>query len=617
MNEQNITRRSFLRRATLAIGATLYAHINGRYKIALGAGPVAYKLRILHTNDHHSWIEPTNVTLREGTDTEPSIRRDFGGVARRKTLIDQLRTTAAPDENILLLDTGDVFQGTLYFTQYNGQADLFFYNGMSYDAVIVGNHEFDKGQVPIRDFIIGANFPLLSANINVLPTAVLASALAPTDVAVAGKLGKRLIIAKGTKKIGIFGLTPPKTAALSNVGADVSFSSNLATIAQAQVDALKAEGAHFIVGLTHVGYAVDLQLAAQVRGIDIIVGGHSHTPLLPTNNTALLGTNPDGIYPTIITDPDGKVVVVTTVWKWGRWLGDITLGFSAEGSLSQINGVIRPVWAGGLGNPNRSLLTGEEAEIPPDPVFQTQIDTVYKPPLLELQAKVIGRTSVLLDGDRINVRNRETNLGNLIADVMLQKAQLDGGQIAIMNSSGISKSIPVGDITLARVIEALQFDNTLARVDLTGAQILAVLENAVSQVDFQNPNNSSGRFVQVSGLRFTWATRPPTGSRILSVMVQSLSVAGSRARAGIKSSLTPIDLNATYRVITSNFMLGGGDGYTILTQGQNKYDTGILLVDMLSDYLSANSPVSASIEGRIKVGGEIYLPNALQSIVPN
>ena len=241
------------------------------------------------------------------------------------------------------------------------------------------------------------------------------------------------------------------------------------------------------------------------------------------------------------------------------------MGFSAEGSLSQINGVIRPVWAGGLGNPNRSLLTGEEAEISPDPVFQTQIDTVYKPPLLELQAKVIGRTSVLLDGDRINVRNSETNLGNLIADVMLQKMQLDGSQIAIMNSGGISKSIPVGDITLARVMEALQFDNTLTRVDLTGAQILVALENAVSQVDFQNPNNSSGRFVQVSGLRFTWATRPPTGSRILSVMVQSLNVAGSRAWDGIKSIFTSIDLSATYRVITSNFMLGGGDGYAILT----------------------------------------------------
>ncbi len=585
---------------------------NGQYKIALGAGPIAYKLRILHTNDHHARMVPVTLTLRNTPD--PDITREFGGVARRKTLIDQVRASAAADDNVLLLDAGDVFQGTLYFTQFSGQADLFCYNAMGYDAVTLGNHEFDKGQAPLKEFILGANFPVLSANLVVQPPAVLVDALAPTDVAVAGRLGKRLIVAKGGKNIGIFGLTPPKTGILSNVGIGVLFGATLTSIAQAQVDALKAEGANYIIGLTHIGYSADLQLAAQVRGLNVIIGGHSHTPLLPTTNPPHpVGTEPEDAYPTLVKDPDGKDVVVTTAWKWGKWLGDITLGFDAASALVEIGGVIWPVWAGGLGTPPRALLSGEGAEITPDAALQTQIDTVYKPPLAQLQATVVGRATVLLDGERANVCNRETNLGNLITDIMLNKMRLDGGQIALINAGSIRKSIPAGDITLARVLEVLPYDHTIVHVDLTGAQILQALENAVSQVNLQNPGSSAGRFAQVSGLRFTWAANRPVGKRILKAEVQSTSLrsADTNASAGAEPAFTlftRIDPTATYSVITNNFMLSGGDEYLVFAQGTNAYDTGFILADLLSEHINANTPVSAFVEGRITIANSIYLP---------
>ncbi len=598
MTRPRINRRHFLKRAVLSGSAALYLYANRRYHIALAAEPVVYKLRILHTNDHHSWIEPTVVKIHEELDAVTT--REFGGVARCKTLLDQIRATAAADENVLLLDAGDIFPGTLYFTQYNGQADLYFYNRMGYDAVTVGNHEFDKGQKPLRDFILGANFPVLSANISVQPDATLAAALAPSDIAVAGKLGKRVIVSKGGKTIGIFGLTPPKTALYSDVGPGVSFSSALTATAQAQVDALKVEGAQYIVGLTHVGYSVDVQLAAQVRGMDVIVGGHSHTPLLPSLNTALLGTTSQGIYPTVIKNPEGKNVVVTTAWKWGRWLGDMTLGFDATGAIAEVNGEIRPVWANGLGSPPRALRAGEAAEIAPDAAFQAQIDTVYKPPLSQLEAQIVGQAAISLEGDRKDIRNRETNLGNFVADVMLQKIRPDGAQMTLVNSGQFSRTIPVGNISLARVIQTLPFDNTIAVADLTGAQVWAALENAVSLMDFKNPNNSSGRFAQVSGLQFWWSPNRPLGQRILAVKVKSASEA--------EPALVPLDLNATYRVVTNNFVLGGGDGFSIFTQAQNQTDTGILLVDMLTEYLAAHSPVSARVEGRIIRDNAIFLP---------
>lgn len=599
MTTQKFSRRTFLRRTVLAGGAALYVYANGHYRITLGAGPVVYKIRILHTNDHHARIEPANITLRS-TPT-PAVTRNFGGVARRKTLIDQLRAeSAAANEDTLLIDAGDIFQGTLYFNVFSGQADLFFYNAMGYEAMAIGNHEFDKGQQPLVDFINGANFPILSANVIADPSSVLGAVKSPTDIAdgVARRWGKRVIINKGNpagaEKIGLFGLTPPDTGLLSNAGPGVTFDPNLVAIAQAQVDALKAAGATRIIGLTHVGYAVDQQLAAQVRGINVIVGGHSHTPLLPaTNPPSPVGVASQGPYPTLVKDPDGKDVIVVTDWEWAKWFGDITVGFDADGLVSVVSGVIRPVWADGLGTPPRALLPGEQPEIAPNPVFVTKINTDYKPAIDALQNQVIGSAAVPLDGERPNVRTRETNLGNLIADVMLKRTSTDGGKIAIMNGGGIRTSIKAGAVTVGNVLEVLPFGNTIALVDITGAQVITALENGVSQVTLSNPSGSAGRFPQVAGVRFQWTPNRPPGSRILNVWTP-----------GVRNNIPgyyPIDPAATYRVVTNNFMLTGGDGYSVFTQGKNGVDTGYILADEVQNYIAANSPVNATVEGRIIV----------------
>ncbi len=612
MSAQKFSRRAFLRR-TLAGGAVLTVFANGHYRIAIGQAPVVYRLRILHTNDHHARIEPANVTLQTAPTT---VTRNFGGMARRKTLIDQLRATPDADD-LLLLDAGDIFQGTLYFNLYNGVADKSFYNQLNYDAVAVGNHEFDRGQTTLRDFINGItgqtppnppiNFPMLSANVNVDASAPLAAALAPTDVAVPGKLGKRIIINKGggsSRNIGLFGLTPPDTGILSNPGAGVTFGTDLIAIAQAQVDALKAAGAQHIIALTHVGYPVDRQIAQGVRGIDVIVGGHSHTPLLPTTNPpSPVGVASQGPYPTIEKDPDNKDVVIVTDWEWGKWLGDITVGFDATGAVSVISGVIRPVWADGLGSPPRALLPGEGPEITPDAAFQNEITTVWKPGVDALSGQVIGSTAVLLDGERANIRNRETNLGNLIADAMLERTRPAGAQICITNGGGIRTSIPgptgseqTAPITVGQVLTVLPFGNTLALVTLTGAQVIAALENGVSQVNLANPSASAGRFPQVAGLRFVWDPSKPANSRIVSVFVQTTTSTNGTQNT---STFVPIDPTATYRLVTNNFMLTGGDGYSVFAQGTNPLDTGLIMADEVQNYITANSPINRGVEGRI------------------
>lgn len=540
---EKISRRRFLKgTVALGAGALLAIYSDGSFRLALAQENPAFRIRILHTNDHHARIEP----VFSGNNPV------HGGVSRRKALIDKIRReTAMPT---LLVDAGDVFQGTLYFNQYNGMADLEFYNVMGYEAMAVGNHEFDKGPQALVDFITRAKFPVLSANIAVAASNPLAGLIKP-----------RTIIEKDGRKIGIFSLTPEDTGVLSNAGPGITFTSAIEAARQ-QVAALKAEGAFTIIALTHVGIDVDRRIAREVGGMSMIIGGHSHTPMAPMNNVR---TPP---YPELIAGPDGKPVVVVTDWEWGRWLGDITVAFNAAGTVIDLQG-----------NPTEVL-----PSLPADQGFENRI-AVFKGPIEQLRARVVGSAAVDLDGSRTNIRSRETNLGNLVADAMLAKARSAGATLAITNGGGIRASIPAGPVTVGQILEVLPFGNTLALVTLTGAQVIEALNNGVSQVE-----SGAGRFPQIAGFRFTYDPSLPAASRVTSVTVGG----------------APIDQNASYVVVTNNFMLTGGDGYSVFTRGRNQVDTGFILADVVEEYIAANSPVNPAVDGRIAVGAAPAPPAA-------
>jgi 5'-nucleotidase len=554
---QSISRRTFLRRVVVGSGALVVFANGGFHYVNAAAGPEVYKLRVLHTNDHHARIEP----VVEAAATPP---RNHGGVARRKTLIDRIRTEAA-GQNLLLLDAGDVFQGTLYYNQFKGDADVEFYNLLQYDAMAIGNHEFDDGQQVLANFIDKANFPVLSANITVVDSSPLK-----------GKIEPRIVKTLGGEKIGIFGLTTEETPTISSPGQGVTFDPIVAA-AQAQVDALKAEGVNKIIALTHVGFGVDQQLAAAVSGIDLIIGGHSHTPLGPQPNSN------NRAYPTIVNAPDGNQVVVITDWEWGRWLGDITVGFDAQGVVTQATGT-----------PIEVLATATDATPPgiaPNPELQNIIDTKYKPQLDAIRNTPVGETRVALTNS--DARIRETLLGNLITDAMLDKTKTDNAQIVITNGGGIRANIDPGPVNYGQVLEVLPFGNTLARVDLTGAQLKEAIEHGVSRV---GAPSGSGRFPQVAGLRFSYTPSLPPGSRVTKLEIKS------------GETFAPLDPAKTYRVITNNFMLNGGDGYVIFAQGTNQLDLGFVMADVVADYIKAKSPITPQLEGRIEVTFRIAIP---------
>lgn len=540
---EKISRRKFLKgSAIVGAGALLMVYSDGSYRLAMAQEAPAFRMRVLHSNDHHARIEP--VANSDGTPLH-------GGVSRRKALIDSIRS--AETLPILLVDAGDLSQGTLYYNRFDGQADLEFYNAMGYEAMAIGNHEFDKTQEVLANIISRARFPVISANI-------VASAPSP----LAGKIQPTTIIDKGGQKIGIFSVSPEDTAEISTGARDnIAFTSAIEASRQA-VASLQSQGVNFIIGLTHVGIMVDREIARQVAGISLIIGGHSHTPMGPMNK---VGTPP---YPELIAGPNGRGVPVFQDWEWGRWLGDFTVSFDATGKVIDIQG-----------NP-----TEVAGKLPVDQGFENRI-AVFKTDIDALTKRVVGEAAVVLNGERSDVRSKETNLGDLIAQVMLDKGRDGGAQIAITNGGGIRASIKAGKVTVGDVLTVLPFGNTLALTTITGAQLKDALENGVSQVE-----SGAGRFPQIAGFSFTYDPALPAKSRVTSIAYNGAAV----------------DPNGAYRVATNNFMLTGGDGYTAFAAGSNKIDTGLILSDIVEQYIAANSPVNATTDGRIAVGAGAALP---------
>ena len=496
-----------------------------------------FSLRILHTNDHHAHLEP----VKYGD-------RLLGGIASRRTLIDQIRAeNKANQEPLLLLDAGDIFQGTLYFNQYLGQADLDFYNALNYDASTIGNHEFDRGQQVLADFITKAKFPIISANLDISPTSSLYGKVRPWHV-----------LDMQGEKIGMFGLTTPDTAILASVGDGVKFTDPIAA-AKASVSALKQQGINKIVALTHIGFENDVTLARKVPDIDIIIGGHSHTSV---------GNIPSANHPYPLVEKNGtkEPVLVVTDWEWGKYLGDLSVSFDRAGKLI--------AWAG---KPHAI-----EASIKPNQEFADKLKA-YAAPIEALRQKIIGKSLVALDGDRVKLRTSETALGNLIADAILAKTKVDQVQVVLINAGGIRNGFPLGDITMGHVLEALPFGNTITRVELTGKQLTEALESGVSMAEL-----GEGRFPQVAGIRLVWDSKLPAGKRVTKVEVKDAS-----------GKFQLLNSQDVYRVATNNFLASGGDGYRVFAEGKNLLETGYLLSDAIAEYITASSPLQVKIERRI------------------
>lgn len=533
---------------TVLLGSAIAAFLGAFTATAAGAAGADYQLRILHVNDVHARYDQITATGGFCTPKDEAEKKCIGGAARLQTKLKELR-----GDNALFLDAGDQFQGTLFYTQYKHGAVQTVLGMLNPDAQTLGNHEFDDGPAGLRPYLDAVSWPVLSAN---------------TDTSREPRLKDRYkpytIVVKNGQRIGIVGLTTADTPITSSPGPTVAFRSEAQALTRA-VAALRARNVDKIVALTHIGYSEDQALAAQIDGVDVYVGGHSHTFLETGNDKAA------GPYPTVVKTPSGAPALVVQAGSYGTHLGMLDVTFDSAGVVTAWEG--KPVALS-----NDVALDAAVA----DKVSQLNV------PLTQLRRQPVGEARVELVGTSDACRFGECNLGNLIADAMLWATRGQGTQVAIQNGGGIRSGIPAGQVTMGNVIEVLPFSNTLATFDVTGADLLASLESGVSRAH-DKTTSGTGRFPQVAGLRYAFDPAKPEGARISSVEIRD---AGGAYRL--------VDPSATYKAVTNNFVRTGGDGYGLFAKAKNAYDYGPNLETVVSEYIRTTGPVAPAVEGRIR-----------------
>lgn len=517
--------------------------------LAAGTAHANYELNILHINDFHSRFEAINKYDSTCSSEEEAKNECLGGMARVKSAIDAARKAITEaNGNVLTLTAGDEFQGSLFYTTYKSEVIAEFINTIGFDGVALGNHEFDDGPDELGKLVAALKVPVLSAN-----------TVAGANTPVADKIKPYEIKELGGQKVAIVSVLATDTDETSSPGSSIFFMDEISTLKDTVKD-LEGQGVNKIVLLSHVGYVRDQQIAAAVDGVDVIVGGHSHTLLSNTDEKAA------GPYPTLVKNPAGVEVPIVQAYAYSKYLGELKVVFDDAGKVISASGAPK-------------LL---DASVVPDAAVAARVKELGAP-IEELKNKVVAETADAIDGSRETCRAAECSMGNLVSDAMIDRVKGQGITIAIQNGGGLRASIDKGPVTMGEVLTVLPFQNSVATFQLTGADIKAALENGLSQIE-----EGAGRFPQVSGLRYSFDKTRPAGSRLVAV------------DAIENGKPVPLDDAKTYGVVTNNYMRAGGDGYKVFAQkGINAYDFGPSLEDTVAAYLAANSPYRPYLDGRV------------------
>ncbi len=537
-------------------------------------------LFLAHLNDTHSHLEPLSVNL-EIDSIHTTV--ELGGFARIKTVLDGMR---ADRPDLLLLHGGDAVQGTAYFPRFEGMVAFDFLNFLGVDAMTFGNHEFDLGPAPIPKWINRSRFPWLAANIDFSGVPAIAPLVQPF-----------LVREIGGEKVGIIGLTTEDTPLITrDVGRTVFH--DPVSAARRQVEILTALGVNRIIVLSHLGYRRDLDLAAKVPGIDIIVGGHSHSLLVNEDLIRdIVGLAPEGPYPTEVKNPDGKTVLVLQAWRWGHAIGMIQVDFTAVGEVAGYRGGITIPCGASFKRKGVPVAPGGEAyrrivgTLAAGGVVRITREDLRMRERLEPYARKIRtyrETPVAMATEPV-VHGLDGGPGPLAADSML--AAFPEARLAFLNSGAVRRDLNTGTVSVADVMEVLPFGNTLVLIDLTGEELQTALEEHIAFLARRYPQHTPPLMPYIAGARFAVRPGAPAGSR-----VRELSV---RDPSGV---YRPADPGKVYRTVVSAFMAGGGDGLATLKKASGfRVDTGIIDQDAFRDHLRKLGSFGNPTERRITI----------------
>lgn len=536
----------------------------------------ALTVNLLHINDHHSNLAPAQITANLGT-AGGALRYDAGGFPQLSAKFKELEATLP---NVVKIHAGDAITGTLYYSLFKGEADAALMNEICFDIFELGNHEFDDSDAQLKTFLDWLNAgdcDTVTLGANVVPA--VGTPLAPTSPT--DYIQPYVVKQFGAEEVGFIGIDIAQKTQVSSQPLDTTQFLDEVTTAQRYVDELAAMGVHNIVLVTHYTYENDLALAAQVTGVDAIIGGDSHT-LLGDGFGPFSGPGA-GPYPTRTVNADGDPVCVVQAWQYARILGEFNLSFDQGKNVGcggtphllvgnfvrQVPGsnpaVFAPIPADeqaavqaivdaapsvSLVVPNaasQALLDGFSAQVN---VLNRQVIASAAEPLCIRRIPDRPRTGICAPGTvAASGATQEVNGGfiqQIVTDAFLARAFR--ADIALQNGGGVRVDLPTGNITLGDAYRLLPFSNTLVEIELSGAEVVRVLEEAVA--NYQDNGGSDGSYPYGAAIRWDLNEGAAAGSRFSNVEV--------RADDGTWS---PIDPAATYIVVTNSFLAGGGDGW--------------------------------------------------------
>jgi 2',3'-cyclic-nucleotide 2'-phosphodiesterase (5'-nucleotidase family) len=519
--------------------------------LASAACAAPRELVVFHFNDAHGYVAST-----------PDGRTQVGGMALLAGALERgRREAAARGAASITLFGGDMFQGTAVVEATKGACMVDLFNRMRLDAACLGNHEFDYGPQVLAERLAAAKFPFVGTNVK-------------TSGPAAKHVKRTHLIARDGLKIGIAGCTTPQTP-------ESGFPENTAGFAFAApgdavppaLDELKRAGATILIALTHDGVEDDRVLAGRARGLDLIVGGHSHTE----------------IHQPVIAHG----VPIVQAGEYTRWLGEVRLALSPQGRVTKLLGA--------------RLIRIVEPGVPRDAAIQKVVDS-YVEPVDRAMREVVGDLAIDLP---LGARGDESPIAAVVADAFREAS---GADIALVNKGGVRRGLERGPVTMGEVIEVVPFANTLVTMRLPGKTLRAMLEKSVSgqwvdptpEFEALLVKNLPGRrlvsgkvpglrtfgMLQGSGLSYAFDPRKPDGRRVVEAL------AGGR----------PLEDGRLYTVAVTNFLASGGDGFTELTTGTDVKRSTLKDREMLQRYLSRRRPLRRGPSGSLRNVSYKYAP---------
>ncbi|MDV2470589.1 5'-nucleotidase C-terminal domain-containing protein [Acinetobacter chinensis] len=598
------------------------------------------ELNILHINDHHSHLDED----KDGFALKANIGQgdeDFnaakGGFARVTALINQI---AAEKKNIFKMHVGDATTGDLYYNLTDGKADADAMNTVCFDTFTPGNHEFDAKDDGLKKFIDFLDQGVCKDKTKILTANVTFGASSPLYKT--SRIQKSQVFEKDGVKFAIIGLTvAKKTKNSSQPNADTLFADEIVT-AQKEIDQYKAQGIKNIILQTHVGYDLDQQLAQSLTDVDVIIGGDSHT-LLGPDSLKKYNMTPEGAYPTQLKNKDGNLVCVAQAWQYSYIVGELNVKFDKDGKIVSCAGTPHLLLGDDIKRtadikkynadlikfnadkspaqqkkynrndiPNISaaekaiILNQIKADEVPFNFIQPDAKTLnviqpYQTQKQKFAEEVVGQATDNLCSRRVPGTQRDvgrSSLGDvcnknshvdqhggdiqqIIAEAFLQQGKtFFNADISFQNGGGVREDVALGDVSVGKIYNVLPFKNTLLRLDMTGAEVKATLEDAIDGVIAQN---NTGSYPYTGGLRWNVDFTQNKGQRLSQIQVSNAT-----------GQYENLDLNKTYKVITIDFLANGGDYYTTL-----KNITGERRVNVGLDYAEAFLKYAQALSGQI------------------